>query len=64
MGLTLSRRKKHSDEAPVPPTSAGLLSFWGEKTDSFIKVRPELVMVFVVILIIAVILANTLIQNI
>jgi len=38
--------------------SAGLLNFWGEKTSTVAKVRPELVIGFVVVLIVAVLLAN------
>jgi len=35
-----------------------MLSFWGEKTKTVVKVRPEIVMGLVVVLIVAVLLAN------
>ena len=44
--------------SPGPPTSAGLLSFYGETTDSIVKVRPEAVMLLAVSLIIGVVLAT------
>jgi preprotein translocase subunit Sec61beta len=35
-----------------------MLSFWGEKTKTIVKVRPEIVIGLVVVLIVAVLLAN------
>ena len=54
----LSREKKRSKSSPGPSSSAGLLSFYGEVTDSAIKIRPEAVMLLTVSLIIAVVLAS------
>jgi len=48
--------KRRTEEAPMPVGSAGLLSFYREKTDSIIKIRPELVIIMTLSLIIAVIL--------
>jgi|GEM_PF-2638478 len=42
----------------MPASGAGLPAFLGEKTDSIVKIRPEIVLASTVILIIAVILAN------
>ncbi|MCJ7609585.1 preprotein translocase subunit Sec61beta [Candidatus Bathyarchaeota archaeon] len=60
----MSRRKRRDGEAAPPASSAGLFSFWGEKTDSIAKIRPELVIVMAVVLIAAVILANAFIRSI
>jgi len=54
----LSRKKKREREAPMPATSAGLLRFYEEKTDSIAKVRPEIIIIMTVILIVSVILAH------
>ncbi|MEM2093989.1 MAG: preprotein translocase subunit Sec61beta [Candidatus Bathyarchaeia archaeon] len=54
----MSRRKKRSREGYGPAASAGLLSFWGEKTSSVVKVRPELVIIMVFALIVTVLMAN------
>ncbi|UCH37005.1 MAG: preprotein translocase subunit Sec61beta [Candidatus Bathyarchaeota archaeon] len=58
----MSRNKKRRREASGPPTSAGLLSFYGEVTDSILKIRPEIVLVVAVALIIGVIVANVFLQ--
>jgi len=42
----------------MPPSGAGLPAFWGEKTDSIAKIRPELVLILAVALIVVVILGN------
>jgi preprotein translocase subunit Sec61beta len=60
----LSRRRRRSSEASAPPASAGLLSFWGEKTDSLVKMRPELVIIFTVMVIVIVILANSILHSV
>ena len=54
----MSREKKRNKEAPAPSSSAGLLSFYGESTDSIIKIRPETVMLITTVLIVGVILAS------
>lgn len=54
----MSRKKKRQREAPMPAASAGLLRFYEEKTDSIAKVRPEIVIIMIVILIVSVILAH------
>ena len=41
--------------------SAGILRFYGEKTASSLKVRPEIIIVLAVILMLAVVLAGWLI---
>ena len=42
----------------MPTGSAGILSFYSEKTDSVLKIRPELVIGFTITLILTVILAS------
>ena len=54
----MSRRKKRSSEAPMPVGSAGILSFYQEKTDSVVKIRPELVIGMTLTLIIVVLLSS------
>ena len=54
----MSRDKKRSQVSPGPSSSAGLLSFYGEVTDSIIKIRPEVVMLITASLIVGVILAT------
>jgi len=56
--LQLSREKKRRRESSGPSTSAGLLSFYGEVTESVLKIRPEIVMFIAVSLIVGVILAT------
>jgi preprotein translocase subunit Sec61beta len=58
----MSRKKKRSGEGTGPVASAGLLTFWGEKTHTIIKIRPELVIILVISLIIAVVVANLTLQ--
>jgi preprotein translocase subunit Sec61beta len=54
----MSRRKKRSSEAPMPAGSAGILSFYQEKTDSVVKIRPELVIGMTLTLIIVVLVSS------
>ncbi len=54
----MSRRKRRESEASVPASGAGLPAFLGERTDSIVKIRPELVFGLTVALIVTVILAN------
>ncbi len=54
-------RRRRDGEAPMPASGAGLPAFLGEKTQSKVKVRPELVVGLTVALIAAVIAANSLI---
>jgi preprotein translocase subunit Sec61beta len=51
-------RKKQRKDAPMPATSAGLLRFYEEKTDTFIKIRPEFVIIITATLIVSIILAH------
>lgn len=53
-----SRKKRRIQEAPMPVGSAGILSFYKEKTDSIIKIRPEYVLIMTITLILAVMLAG------
>jgi preprotein translocase subunit Sec61beta len=48
----------------MPASGAGLPSFLGERTNSQVKVRPELVVGLTVALIVAVIVANAIIGSI
>ena len=59
----LSRKKKRSQEVPMPAGSAGILSFYQEKTDSIVKIRPEIVIGLTITLILAVILASVFIPR-
>jgi preprotein translocase subunit Sec61beta len=52
----MSKRKKEST-GPMPAGSAGLLRFFEEETEG-IKIKPELLMVFSVILIVVSVLAK------
>lgn len=54
----MSRKRRRSQEAPMPVGSAGILSFYQEKTDSIIKIRPEFVLIMTIILILTVMLAG------
>ncbi len=54
----MSRKKRRSTEAPMPSGSAGILSFYQEKTDSILKVRPEFVIGMTLTLIIVVLLSS------
>jgi preprotein translocase subunit Sec61beta len=54
----MSRTKKRKRETPMPAASAGLLRFYGEKTDSIVKVRPEFVVIITVVLIVSVLLGH------
>ncbi|PIU59532.1 preprotein translocase subunit Sec61beta [Candidatus Bathyarchaeota archaeon CG07_land_8_20_14_0_80_47_9] len=50
-------KKKKEKAAPMPAASAGLLRFFEEETEG-VKVRPELLVVFAVVLIIVCVLAQ------
>jgi len=54
----LSRKKKREGEASLPASSAGLFQFFGEKTDSIIKIRPELVIILTAVLTVSVVLVH------
>ena len=54
----MSRKKKRTNEAPMPSGSAGILSFYQEKTDSILKIRPELVIGMTLTLIVVVLLSS------
>ncbi len=60
--LSGGREKRRKREASGPSSSAGLLSFYGEVTNSVVKLRPELVMVLAASLIVGVILATVFIK--
>ena len=51
------REKKRGKRAPMPAASAGLLRFFEEETRG-IRVKPELAVIFGVILILACVLAQ------
>jgi len=57
----LSTKKRRREEAPLPAASAGILRFYGEKTASSLKLRPEIIVVLAVFLMLAVVLASWLI---
>ena len=50
-------KKKKEKAAPMPAASAGLLRFFEEETEG-VKVRPELLVVFAVVLVIVCVLAQ------
>lgn len=54
----MSRKKKREGEASLPASSAGLFQFFGEKTDSIIKIRPELVIILTAVLTVSVVLVH------
>jgi len=56
VGDSLSRAKKREDRAPMPATAAGLLRFYEEESYG-VKIRPEVVVIAVVVLILVVALA-------
>ena len=53
----MSKKKKKGD-APAPRGSAGLLSFYTEKTDSVFKISPEVVIIVTIGLILGVLLGS------
>lgn len=57
----MSTKKRRREEAPLPAASAGILRFYGEKTASSLKLRPEIIVVLAVTLMLAVVLASWLI---
>ncbi len=58
----MSREKKRKKESPGPSSSAGLLSFYGEVTESLVKIRPELVMLIASSLVVGVVLATVFVK--
>ncbi len=54
----MSRDKRRQHQAPMPAASAGLLRFYEEKTNSALKLRPELIIVMTATLIVSVVLAH------
>lgn len=50
-------KKKKSDSAPMPATSAGLLRFFEEETEG-IKVKPEFLIAAAIALVILCVLAH------
>jgi preprotein translocase subunit Sec61beta len=56
--VILSREKRRESRSPTPPSSAGLLAFWGEKTNSVVKIRPEFAVLLAGVMILVVILAT------
>lgn len=50
-------KKKKRDTAPMPAASAGLLRFFEEETEG-VKIRPEFLVVFAVVLIVLSVVAN------
>ena len=59
----MSRKKKKQSQAPMPSSSVGLLRFFDEKTESLIKLRPEIVIVLAVALVVTVIIANAFLKG-
>ena len=55
---SMSRKKRRSQDAPMPLGSAGILSFYQEKTDSLIKISPEIVVGLTITIILLVILIS------
>lgn len=53
----MSKKKKKEKSAPMPAASAGLLRFFEEETEG-VKVRPELLVAFSVVLIVVCVLAH------
>ena len=53
----MSRRKKKDNQGPMPAASAGLLRFFEEETEG-IKIRPEFLIVFAVVLIVVSVLGR------
>ena len=58
----MSRKKKRRHETPQPPSSAGLFRFFEESTDSFIKLRPEIVIIVASVFVVMVLLASSFIS--
>lgn len=50
-------KKKDKERSPMPAASAGLLRFFEEETEG-IKVRPEILVVFSIVLIVVAVLAH------
>ena len=53
----MSGRKRKEQQGPMPAGSAGLLRFFEEETEG-IKIRPEILMVFSVILVVVSVLGR------
>ncbi len=49
--------KKRKDASPMPAASAGLLRFFEEETEG-VKIRPELLVIFAIIVIVGSVLSN------
>ena len=57
-GIAMSmKRKKKGEGARMPAQSAGLLRFFEEETRG-VKVRPELAVIFAIVLVVASVLAQ------
>ncbi|WP_455278608.1 preprotein translocase subunit Sec61beta [[Eubacterium] cellulosolvens] len=52
------RQKKRKREAPMPAASAGLLRFFEEETAG-IKLRPEIIIIFAIVLIAVSLIAHS-----
>jgi len=50
-------KKKDKERSPMPAASAGLLRFFEEETEG-IKVRPEILVMFSIVLIVVAVLAH------
>jgi preprotein translocase subunit Sec61beta len=50
-------KKKDKERSPMPAASAGLLRFFEEETEG-VKVRPEILVVFSIVLIVVAVLAH------
>ena len=50
-------KKKNKERSPMPAASAGLLRFFEEETEG-VKVRPEILVVFSIVLIVVAVLAH------
>ena len=59
----MSGKKKKQREASMPASSAGLLRFYEENTDSIVKIRPEVLLIITIAVIISVILAHVFLKG-
>ncbi len=50
-------KKKDKERSPMPAASAGLLRFFEEETEG-VKVRPEILVAFSIVLIVVAVLAH------
>jgi len=51
-------RRKRLEESPMPASSAGLLRFYQGESGSKVKLSPEVAIVFAILLIVLIIIAN------